>query len=61
MQTIKQTTLATAGFEAFGKTTRKAAFLARMERLVPWGAFIELIEPHYPKAGNSRPPRALAA
>ena len=60
MQTMKQTTLATAGFEAYSKTTRKAAFLARMERLVPWAEFMDLIEPHYPKAGNGRPPRALA-
>ena len=60
MQTMKQTTLATAGFEAFSKTTRKAAFLARMERLVPWAALMGLIKPHYPKAGNGRPPRALA-
>ena len=60
MQTMKQTTLATAGFEAYSKTTRKAAFLARMERLVPWAEFMDLIEPYYPKAGNGRPPRALA-
>ena len=29
MQTMKQTTLATAGFAAFSKTTRKEAFLKR--------------------------------
>jgi len=60
MADTKQTTLATAGFEAFGKTTRKAAFLERMDCLVPWAAFEELIEPHYPKAGNGRPPKPLA-
>lgn len=56
-----QSTLATSGFEAHSKSTRKAAFLARMETLVPWAAMIELIEPHYPKAGKGRPPRALAS
>lgn len=59
MQTMKQTTLATAGFAAYSKTTRKEAFLKRMDALVPWQAFTDLIEPHYPKAGNGRPPRSL--
>jgi IS5 family transposase len=47
------------GFEAHGRATRKAQFLARMEMLVPWGEFCALIEPHYPKAGNGRPPVGL--
>ena len=54
---MKQMTLASAkGFEVHGRTTRKAEFLARMEALVPWAQFVALIEPHYPKAGNGRPP-----
>ncbi len=54
---MKQMTLAAAkGFEVFGRATRKAEFLARMEALVPWGELCALIEPHYPKAGNGRPP-----
>lgn len=47
------------GFEVHGRATRKAEFLARMEALVPWAAFCALIEPHYPKAGNGRPPVGL--
>ena len=54
---MKQMTLAAAkGFEVHGRATRKAEFLARMEALVPWSEFCALIEPHYPKAGNGRPP-----
>jgi IS5 family transposase len=54
---VKQMTLAAAkGFEVHGRATRKAEFLARMEALVPWSEFCALIEPHYPKAGNGRPP-----
>ena len=53
---MKQMTLATAGFERYGKTTRRTAFLAEMERVVPWSALCALIEPVYPKAGNGRPP-----
>jgi IS5 family transposase len=30
-----------------------------MEALVPWAQFCAVIEPHYPKAGNGRPPVGL--
>ncbi len=53
---MKQMTLAATGFERYGKTTRRAAFLAEMERVVPWTALCSLIEPFYPKPGNGRPP-----
>ena len=54
---MKQMTLAaTKGFEKHNRATRKAEFLARMESLMPWTEFCALIEPHYPKAGNGRPP-----
>jgi len=52
-------TFSAAGFERYGKTTRRAAFLAEMERVVPWPALGALIEPAYPKAGNGRPPVGL--
>ena len=53
---MKQLTLATAGFERYAKTTRRAAFLVEMERVVPWSALCRRIEPVYPKPGNGRPP-----
>jgi IS5 family transposase len=57
---MKQMTLAaTTGFEKHTRPTRKAEFLARMETLMPWSEFCALIEPHYPKAGNGRPPVGL--
>jgi IS5 family transposase len=61
---MKQTTLAMAadqgaGFERYRKPTRREAFLAQMETLVPWAELGALIEPHYPKAGNGRPPIGL--
>jgi len=52
---MKQLTLATAGFERYGKTTRRAVPLAEMERVVPWAALCGFIEPVYPKPGNGRP------
>lgn len=56
---MKQMTLATTGFEKHARSTKKTEFLARMETLVPWAEFCALIEPHYPKAGNGRPPVGL--
>jgi transposase, IS5 family len=51
-----QSTLASIGFEKYSKTTRRARFLAEMDRVVPWRALCARIEPVYPKAGNGRPP-----
>ena len=53
--------MASGGFDAHAKTTRKAAFVARMDKLMPWPALVALIEPHYPKAGNGRPPRSMSS
>lgn len=55
----RQITLASAGFERYAKTTRRAAFLAEMDQIVPWKRLYALIEPYYPKAGNGRPPLPL--
>src|SRR5271154_4852111 len=44
---MKQQTL--TGFEKYGKTTRRAQFLAEMDRIVPWKELGEAIEPIYPK------------
>ena len=51
-----QTTLASAGFEKYTKTTRRAQFLAEMGRVVPWRALCGRIEPASPQVGNGRPP-----
>ena len=56
---MTQMTLSASGFDRYGKTTRRAAFLAEMNRVVPWGELCALIEPFYPKAGNGRPPIGL--
>lgn len=56
---MKQSTLAASGFEVHRKSTRKAEFLARMDKLVPWTEFCKVIEPFYPKAGNGRRPIGL--
>ena len=44
------------------KRTRRERFLGQMEKVVPWKALIDLIEPHYPKTSSKggRPPYPLA-
>jgi IS5 family transposase len=56
---MKQQTL--AGFERFGKTTRRALFLSDMDRIIPWAELAAAIEPVYPKvsAQGGRPPIPL--
>ena len=59
---MKQQTLAMAAdqtFENYRKPTRRDEFLKTMEAIVPWSALCEVIEPHYPTAGNGRPPIGL--
>jgi IS5 family transposase len=57
---MKQQTFAMVeGFEKHRRKTRKGEFLERMETLVPWAEFCELIEPYYPKAGNGRSPAGV--
>jgi IS5 family transposase len=44
------------------KRTKREKFLAEMEKVVPWKALIDLIEPHYPitSTKGGRPPYPLA-
>ena len=44
------------GFERYTKKTRRAQFLEEMEQVIPWQKLCALVEPHYPKPGNGRPP-----
>ena len=61
---MKQQTLAMAadqgaGFEQYRRGTKREDFLDSMNAIVPWAALCAVIEPHYPKAGNGRPPIGL--
>lgn len=56
---MKQMSLARVGFERYGKTTKRAAFLSEMNRVVPWAKLCALVQPHYPKAGRGRQPVGL--
>lgn len=48
-----------AQYERYRRPTKRDAFLATMEQIVPWAALCEVVEPHYPNPGNGRPPVGL--
>jgi hypothetical protein len=48
---MKQQTL--TAFEQYGKPTRRAKFLADMERILPWVELLAVIEPVYPKLSDA--------
>src|SRR5512139_1208961 len=59
VRTMKQTTFASLGWQAKGRTTRRERFLAEMNAVVPWARLTALIEPHYAKGKGGRPPMPL--
>lgn len=56
---MKQISLASSGFEKFGRATKRSVFLAEMDQVVPWSSLCALIEPVYPKNEVGRPPVGL--
>ena len=44
------------GLNLSTKKTRKREFLEEMERVVPWAALVQIVEPHCPRAKTGRPP-----
>jgi len=55
----QQTLAAQTGFEKYGRKSKREGFLDEMERVVPWAELEALVEPHYPKGENGRPPVGL--
>src|SRR5271156_5047603 len=56
----QQTLAAQTGFEKYGRKTKRERFLEEMEQIVPWAELQALVEPHYPKGKNGRPPVGLS-
>lgn len=52
----KQTSFSECEYTGKKKQTRRDLFLSKMEVLVPWQKWLELIEPYYPKGERGRPP-----
>ena len=47
------------GLKLSTKKTRKRTFLDEMNRVVPWAALVQMVEPHAPRAKTGRPPFAV--
>jgi hypothetical protein len=56
----QQTLAAQTGFEKYGRKSKRERFLDEMEQVVPWAELQALVEPHYPKGENGRPPVGLS-
>jgi IS5 family transposase len=56
----QQTLAAQAGFDKYGRKSKREQFLDEMERVVPWAQLQALVEAHYPKGENGRPPVGLS-
>jgi len=57
----QQTFSSQAGFEEYGRKTRRGVFLDEMNKVVPWPELEALVRPHYHKGANGRPPVGLSA
>ena len=55
----RRTFASQAGFQKFGRKSRREVFLDEMERIVPWTGLLALVRPHYAVAGNGRRPVGL--
>ena len=54
-----QLTLAAMAWQTKGKTTKRERFLAEMDAVIPWTAWVAIVAPHYPKAGHGTQPYPL--
>ena len=51
---MTQLSFATLDHRNKKKQTKRERFLGEMDAVVPWARLLDLIAPHYPKAGHGR-------
>jgi len=51
----EQMSFASANFDRYAKTTRRAKFLDEMDRILPWAQLCDVVRPHYPTGDGGRP------
>jgi transposase, IS5 family len=56
---MSQPTFAALAFAHKKKKTRREKFLEEMEQVVPWSKLLRVVEKHYPRQGNGRPPMGV--
>jgi IS5 family transposase len=55
MKREEQMSFAVSGFDRFARSTKRAAFLFEMDRIVPWDRLCAVVRPHYPTGEGGRP------
>jgi hypothetical protein len=48
----KQATFASVGFDVYRRASRRARFLAQIDRIMPWEELMAIVEPYNPKRGQ---------
>ena len=56
---MKKVSFSSLAYENKKKRTRREKFLQEMDQVIPWKELLQIIEQHYPKAGNGRHPMPL--
>ena len=56
---MKKISFASLAYENKKKRTRREKFLQEMDQVIPWKELLQIIEQHYPKAGNGRRPMPM--
>src|SRR4030043_1735746 len=51
---MEMMSFASLAYENKKKKTRREQFLEEMDKVIPWSELIQVIDKHYPKAGNGR-------
>ncbi len=57
---MKQQSFSSLAYNNKKITTKRERFLNEMNQVIPWERLLKIIEPHYPRAGNGRPPILMA-
>jgi len=56
---MNRPSFASLAYDHKKKRTRREKFLGEMDQGIPWGARLNILRKHYPKAGNGRQPMPL--
>lgn len=56
---MEQQTFSDVEYTGRGKVTKREEFLGIMNEIIPWGEWVELIQPHYFEGKRGRPPKGI--
>ena len=56
---MKQLSFASVTYAHKKVITKREKFLRKMDQVIPWQRWLDIVAPYYPKAGNGRPPMPM--